>query len=139
MATQTYYEILEVTVSATQAEIETAIENQYNQWRRLVTHHDGSVVTQANQALQALEQIRATLTDPQKRKAYNEGIGLGDVVSGLGDPEALLQQTGLPSVPSPTSARKQTRDIQRLDAWECPKCSSANPTGTAFCQQCRRP
>jgi DnaJ-class molecular chaperone len=62
-----YYEILQVASTATTTDIEVACEAHYNRWRRLVTHHDSSVVAQANQALQQLEQIRATLTDPQKR------------------------------------------------------------------------
>lgn len=53
--TANYYEILNLQPTASSADIQTAFENQYNQWRRLVTHHDPKVVNQANQALQALE------------------------------------------------------------------------------------
>src|SRR4030042_1728961 len=93
MANRSYYEILGVAPAASQAEIEIVIEERYNKWRRLVTHHDQSVVTQANQALQAIEQIRATLTNPQKREVYDAAIGLKGAVGGLGDPEAIYQQS----------------------------------------------
>ena len=53
-----YYEILNVPTTASTAEIQTAYEQQYDQWRRLVTHQDPNVVNQANQALKALETIR---------------------------------------------------------------------------------
>ncbi len=55
-----YYEMIEVKPTATDKEIETAIDARYNQWRALVTHHDDKVRDQANQAMRMLEQIRGT-------------------------------------------------------------------------------
>ena len=73
MSNKNYYQILGITPSATVAEVETAVEGHYNKWRRLVTHHDPNVVTRANQALQAIERIRTTLTTPDKRAVYDAG------------------------------------------------------------------
>ena len=136
----TFYEIIKVQHTATAAEIETAIDALYNQWRRLVTHHDPNVVDEANRTLRTLEQIRATLTDPDKRGAYDAGIGIGGPVGGLADPKALLRTAapfrtppagvGRPSATQPSSAEP------RLDAWECSKCNVANPIGTRHCTKC---
>ena len=71
-----YYEIIKVQPTAPTAEIVNACEAQYNQWRRLVTHHDQDVVNQANQALQTIEQIRLTLTDTEKRGVYDAAVGI---------------------------------------------------------------
>ncbi len=43
----TYYEVLQISSTATLAEIEAACEAQYKHWRRLVTHHDPQVVHKA--------------------------------------------------------------------------------------------
>lgn len=141
MSNQSYYEILGVAPSAAVTEIETAYEDHYNKWRRLVTHHDPNVVTQANQALQTLEQIRTTLTAPDKRAAYDAGIGVGGAVGGLGDPDAVtsvLHQAGLlsRSMSPPTGARARSVTGQRIDAWICPKCQTANAVGKLFCTEC---
>lgn len=130
-----FYEILNVPTTASTAEIQTAYEQQYNQWRRLVTHHDPNVVNQANQALQALETIRATLTDPTKRSAYDAGIGLGSV-SGLANPEALLRMSS-PSLS--TSVPPRPPSVLAPGAkglWVCPKCGIENPEHTQFCFSC---
>ena len=77
-----YYEILSIEPTATQREIETQLDNQYNRWRRLSTHHDAAVVDEANKALRTIEQIRDTLMDSNKRAAYDAGIGVGGFVGG---------------------------------------------------------
>lgn len=141
-----YYELLKVQPTASSTEIEAAIETQYNQWRRLVTHHDPNVVNQANQALASLQHIRAILTDPGKRAGYDAAIGLsGQSLGGLADPEALLSQASSAPTPiitppggivrTPPASTSATKDV-RLDAWECPKCKSPNPIGTRHCKKC---
>jgi curved DNA-binding protein CbpA len=133
----TYYEILKVQSTAAQSEIETALDAQYNQWRRLVTHHDPNVVEEANRSLRTLEQIRNILTNPIERAKYDAGQNIG----GLADPEQLLRA----AAPSPVSginppgivasSHHQTQE-QRVDAWVCPKCKSANTIGEQFCKKC---
>jgi len=135
----TYYDILKVEPTASVPEIEAAFELQYNQWRRLVTHHDPNVVTQANQALMTLEQVRTTLTDPTKRSAYDAGLRLGGAVGGITDPTAVLRDAATPTFrPTPPKATRavQPASVQRVDAWICPKCQTANPVQTRFCRKC---
>lgn len=128
-----YYEMLKIQPSATLAEIETAIEGQYNQWRRLVTHHDPNIVNQANQSLQLLETIRTILTDSAKRNAYDTGIS--GPVDGLADPEAVLRAapSSLPRQPLATKALSST---DRTDAWVCPSCQTNNLLKARFCSRC---
>jgi len=135
----TYYEMLQIEPHASQTEIETGIENQYNQWRRLVTHHDPNVVNQANQALQTIETIRETLTNPEKRRVYDTAVGVAGPVGGLADPSALLQTLApqpmmTPPAPSPKEAVVPRSSSPAL--WECYKCHTDNPTGTKFCFKC---
>lgn len=127
-----YYEMLNVATTATIAEIQSAYDTQYNQWRRLVTHHDPNVVNQANQALQALETIRLTLSDPSKRSAYDAGIGLG-AVSNLADPEMVLRMA--PPRPTPPSQQIK-RETPNATLWVCPQCKTNNPEHTQFCLKC---
>jgi ribosomal protein L40E len=131
----TYYHLLDLETDAKTTEIEDAIDEQYHKWRRLVTHHDPDVVTQANQALQRLEKIRATLTDSQSRAIYDEGVGLNGDVGGLGDPDALVANAA-PHSP-PASPRAKVRDKEpRVDVWTCSKCHTSNPVGTRYCVSC---
>lgn len=138
-----YYEILQIAPTAGATEIETAYETQYNQWRRLVTHHDPDIVNQANQALQALEKIRTTLADPVRRAAYNEGIGIGGVMGGLADPAAMLRAIQPPAAPPPplpsATAATQVAAPPAMPAsglWACAKCGTDNPAQTKFCFKC---
>ena len=136
----TYYEILKVQPIASVSEIEAAYEAQYNQWRRLVTHHDPSVVNQANQALDMLQRIRVTLTDIAKRAGYDEAIGISGPIGGLADPE-VLSRTLTPPSPIPrkrsdTLAQSPATSEQRVDAWTCPRCHTANLVRTRFCKNC---
>lgn len=95
----TYYDVLRVSPSAAPAEIETALDNQYHHWRRLVTHHDPVVVEEAERALRTLEQIRAVLLTPEKRANYDGSI----IVGGLADPAASsLNASSVPFAPSTT-------------------------------------
>jgi hypothetical protein len=135
-----YYEQLKLQPSATTAEIEIAIEEQYNQWRRLVTHHDANIVNQANLSLQTLESIRGVLTNIDKRSAYDAGIGVSGPIGGLADPAALLR-ANMPFTP-PATATSQPRVVtpnsgaSAADAWVCPKCQTINPLKTKFCSKC---
>jgi hypothetical protein len=130
-----YYGILKVQPTATIAEIQTACEDQYNQWRRLVTHHDPNIANQASQALQMLETIRTTLTDPSKRAGYDAGIGLSHVGE-LADPTAILQ--GMPPTPPSTERVSETaKDLHpRVDVWLCPQCNTPSAVGMRFCKNC---
>lgn len=134
-----YYEMLKVVPTATSVEIDAAIESQYNQWRRLVTHHDPNSVNQANQSLQTLETIRSVLTDPGKRSIYDAGVGIGSAVGGLADPEAVLNMaSSLPPTPPVPHRGMQGQGTTShiIDAWTCPKCQTANPIKTRFCKTC---
>ena len=129
----TYYEILGLSPTASGAEIEAVLDTAYNKWRRLVTHHDPKVVEEANHSLRTLQQIRATLTDPAKRAAYDQSLNVG----GLADPEALLRAAQpapatTPQTPPPAPARTE----KRADAWVCRKCNMANAVGLQFCSDC---
>jgi len=137
-----YYEMLKIQPTASASEVEAAIEQQYNQWRRLVAHHDQVKVNQANQALMTLEQIRATLMDPEKRAVYDAAIGVsGQQLGGLADPEMLFRANPLAapiSPPASVAAKPQPQAVERTDAWICtnPRCGKANPIGQQFCSQC---
>lgn len=133
----TYYDLLQILPEATKGEIQVAYEQQYNHWRHLVTHHDPDTVNRANQVLRQLEQAHATLADPAKREAYDAGIGLHGSVGGIADPEA--KSTEIPFTPPLAQASEKRDDAnkgQRMDAWMCSKCYTANPVGTRFCKQC---
>lgn len=139
----TYYEILSLAPTASSAEIETAWDEKYNQWRRLVNHHDPQIQLQAQQALQTLEKVRETLGDPSRRAAYDAGIGVGGPIGGLADPSALLQavQAGPVAPPPPPPSPRgngPAPPIQRgaPGLWACPKCQAENPPSTKFCFKC---
>ncbi len=139
----TYYEILQISPTATTSEIRVAYKAQYNHWRRLVTHHDPDTVNKANQALQWLERVRATLTDPAQRETYDASIGLRGPVGGLADPQARPQvrQVTRPTPPPPRprpdpQTPPASAATGRVDAWLCPQCQTANDIGAQFCKSC---
>jgi len=141
----TYYETLQVQPTATPAEVDDACNTLYNKWRRLVTHHDPSVVNQANQALQQVDAIRSTLSDPVRRSAYDEGIGLNGAIGGLADPEAVLRAMPVvtmappsPPPPRPLAGPPAQVAASRPGLWACPKkgCGAENPPNTKFCFKC---
>lgn len=141
-----YYEFLQIQPAASSPEIEVALDEKYNQVRRLVTHHDPSVVNQANLALQSLETIRTTLLDPQRKAAYD--LTLGGAVGGLADPSSTptaspVQPMGMPGMapPSPIFTQPvqtlvQTQPAAVLDGWKCVKCHNVNQAGSQFCKVC---
>jgi hypothetical protein len=132
----TYYEMLDLEPTVDNNEIEDAIDDHYHKWRRLVTHHDPKVVNRANEALQTLETIRATLTDPDQRRVYDAAIGVGNPVMGLGDPDAIIAQGGKVATPPASCSQKDTKPQKRVDAWVCPKCQTPNTIGLRFCAEC---
>ncbi len=137
----TYYELLKLDNTASQEEIEAKLDDQYTKWRSLVTHHDPDVVTQANQALQLLEEMRVVLLDPGKRADYDAGIASQQVgVAGLADPEMILAANpmGAGGMAPPRQRQVQQPEpvIERTDAWICPNCNKANVIGTQFCAKC---
>ena len=124
----TYYEQLNLSPQASGAEIESAIDALYNAWRQGVTHPDAVVVEEVNRNLRALEQMRVTLSDPDRRAAYDAGIGLGEA-SGLADPTAVLRP---PHVPARTSSRL----AQDASPWQCPRCEMINLPDSLHCERC---
>jgi curved DNA-binding protein CbpA len=136
------YQLISVPFTATISEIDAAILTKYNEARRLVTHHDPTIVNQANQALQVLEQARATLLNPQRKAAYDASLGLGTTTGGLADPQAILQKFNLGITATPPSGRSTSTNppigpaVERADAWICPGCNTVNPIGTRFCKKC---
>lgn len=140
-----YYELLQVQPTATADEVDAACTTLYNKWRRLVTHHTADVRNQAMQALEQLEGIRATLSDPVARAAYDAGIGLKGQIGGLADPDAVLAAAPAPAVPTMTppstrlsSAAPASTVAARPSLWTCPKngCGAENPPNTKFCLHC---
>jgi curved DNA-binding protein CbpA len=133
----TYYDILKVQPTATTSEIQDAYDVAYNHWRGLVTHHDPNVATQANQALQALEQIRSVLTNPSARAQYDVKLNI-ETIGGLSDPSARKNLF----TPVITPVAKKDQSVQssavNLQAWICPnsKCNTPNRIGTKFCVKC---
>ena len=134
---RTYYKVLDIAPDATTTEIETAYEVQYNHWRRLVTHHDPEMSNRANQALQWLEKVRTTLTDPGKRQAYDTSIGLSHSVGGLADPKASLPPSSMRTLAPPPPPRPSAPvPSSHVDAWVCSKCGAASATGSVYCKSC---
>lgn len=131
-----YYDFLNINPAASPAEIETALESTRTKWRRLINHHDPNIVNQANQALTILEQIQGTLTNTDKRAAYDTGIGLTGVVAGLADPEALLKT--MPLVPPSVKNVQSHKPVETTsdDLWACPKCGAVNPELSPSCFNC---
>lgn len=137
-----YYEMLKVSHTATNQEIQAAIDERYDQCRRLVTHHDPNVVNQANVALQSLEKIRETLLNPDRKSVYDEALGIsGNMVGGLMDPQ--MAAANLPArVPMMVSG-PATRALPAYmptsappDGWYCTKCNSISQVGSLFCKAC---
>ena len=128
-----YYEILGIVKESSLAEIETAIDRQYNQWRQLVSHHDPKVVNEANQALQILEEIRSTLLEKDNRKKYDKTLASSEKIGGLGDPEVMLKE--MMAGGKRSSSQTLMKNEERIDAWVCDDCGQANPLGTQFCQE----
>ncbi len=131
----TYYEVLKITPSATAAEIEVAYANQYNHWRRLVTHHDPTIVNQAEQALRLLEASHATLLNPAKRIAYDAGLGRTGIIGGLADPQSR-PRIDAPLPPKPPSPTPASAVNVPPDAWLCPACHALNTRKMPYCPQC---
>jgi len=131
----TYYDFLGILSSASQPEVNSAIDQQYDHWRRLTTHHEQETVENATRALRILEQIRNTLSDPISREKYNNSIGLGNQVGGLADPSAPpIVSSRIPVASPPPSGSMSNQ--HRIDAWLCPRCQTANVIGTRHCKNC---
>ena len=116
-----YYEILQIQPDAPAPEVEAACEAQYNRWRRLVTHHDPETADKATRALRILEQIRATLTDPAKRAAYDATLNLsGAVVAWPTHRRSPRAVPPLPPRPPVASRPRRPPHRYRLDAGNVP-------------------
>lgn len=131
-----YYEILQIRPDASAPEVETACEAQYNYWRRLVTHHDPETADKATRALRVLEQIRATLIDPQKRAMYNARVGLSQGMGGLADPAAVIAGSRTMPAPPPALSPASAMPAPSPGNWVCSKCHTPNVIGTQYCAKC---
>lgn len=132
-----YYEILEIPATASKKEIETAIDQQYTYWHRLVTHHNPVKVEEANRSLRLLEEIRGVLTNSAKRKKYDAEIGaISGKTAGLADPQATAPRTKLPSMNIAQNITHQEPAQATTDAWICGKCKTPNRIGLKFCGKC---
>ena len=132
----TYYEVLKIQPQATPSEIQTALDKEYNNWRRLITHHDPAIVEQANQSLRLLEQIRVTLTNPAARDVYDTALGLKGPMAGLADPEAILRASPPTVFPVAQSMPPGESVKTTTEAWICRKCHTPNRIGLKFCSKC---
>ncbi|MBP7212642.1 MAG: zinc ribbon domain-containing protein [Anaerolineaceae bacterium] len=137
---QNYYELLQVPLTASASEIEEKLDDQYQKWRALVTHHDNNIVMQANQALQSIEQMRSTLLHPASRSNYDADLDKELANSaGLTDPNFAIAPPVMPQGGIPTIGTRATvPDEKRIDRWICtnPNCRQPNPLITAFCSKC---
>ena len=135
-----YYEYLQVEPAASIQQIQIAIDDRYNQCRRLVTHHDPTVVNQASMALQSLEKIREVLLDPERRAVYDDALGLsGNLIGGLGDPQsAAVGGPAMvpPAVKSNQPSRAASVSAAPAEGWHCDKCNSISQVGSFFCKSC---
>lgn len=132
-----YYEILEIPVTASKKEIESAIDQQYTYWHRLVTHHDPSKVEEANRSLRLLEEARSVLTISAKRKKYDTELGLkSGKTAGLADPQATAPRVKLPLMNVAQNIAHQEPAQTTTDAWICGKCKTPNRIGLKFCGKC---
>lgn len=137
-----FYEFLGVSTTASADEIRTMLDEKYRAARNLVNHHQFEVANQASQDLHMIEQARTTLLDPVRRATYDAQLGGVVVDGGLADPQAtpvMVPPAGVPvgGIPiGPGSAGSVPSVVgERLDAWICPTCHTANPIGTAFCKK----
>lgn len=137
-----YYEILNVSPTASTSDIEQALDAQYNQVRRLITHHDPNIVNQANRDLQVLEKIRSILTDVGKRSAYDAAIlpQFGGLVDPQIQPSSPNSQpslfVGSPQPAVSASPSQPVGPIPSQRGWTCPKCQSINAVNSQFCKSC---
>ncbi len=140
-----YYELLQVPPTSSPQEIEVSLDRLYNETRRKVTNFDPQIATQANQALQLLEQMRSILLSPDKRNAYDTALGIGANAGGLVDPEAIFRSPAPPAGPvlgmptvgmqfgQPMPQSQVAQPAVRTDAWTCPTCHHPNLVGAQFC------
>jgi len=134
-----YYEILGLDNHAGASAIETALDTRYDQWRALVTNHDPKVVSEANQALMNIEEIRKTLLDPTKRIEYDRAL---TSIGGIIDPSLVTSTTGVgsgsmaPPRPKPIGQTGQQGETEDVNIWTCPSCKKKYPVGTRFCKSC---
>ncbi|MDD2521358.1 MAG: zinc ribbon domain-containing protein [Anaerolineaceae bacterium] len=133
-----YYELLNVTTEMPSAEIQSALDQAYDQWRALVTHHDPQKVAEANQKLETIELIRGVLLDPGKRSEYDQSLLIHQAdVGGLYDPDIPnTVDSGGMSFSGGRGNVVQLAPPDRVDGWVCSNCDRANPVKTRFCKEC---
>lgn len=130
-----YYEVLKLEINASPEAINAAIDERYNEYRRLVNHHDPEIVEQANRALRQLEEIRSTLTNPEKRAVYDQSLSFG----GLADPAALLQAASAgTAMITPPSVRLEEQAKAEESPWRCINCGKLNREGSKVCANCQK-
>jgi len=136
---ENYYEFLSISSTASRAEIEEEIDKQRDYWRMLVVNLDPIVAAEANLKVLTLEKARATLTDPENRKNYDQSLretgGLQDL-STEADKESLNFSNPASNFGRSGYVKPISTDL--VDVWVCPnkKCHTANPLNTGFCKKC---
>lgn len=135
-----YYEYLQVEPFASDQEIQAALNQKYEQCKRLSTHDDPTVAQQANLALQSLEKIKDVLLIPDRRAVYDETLGLTPAVvdspvisyaKPADEPEVspvIMQGNELTAQTAPS--------VGITERLKCENCNSLNPVGTRFCLDC---
>ncbi|MCZ7543023.1 MAG: DnaJ domain-containing protein [Anaerolineae bacterium] len=75
-----YYELLSVPPDASVVEIETACRKLYEYYRRQAAGPDLEKQRKSKRSLFLLKEIHTTLTDPEKRAAYDTSIGVRSAI-----------------------------------------------------------
>jgi hypothetical protein len=135
-----YYEYLQVEPLASDQEIQAALNQKYEQCKRLSTHDDPTVAQQANVALQSLEKIRDVLLIPDRRAVYDETLGLQPTMTGslvTSEPPPTIEAQASPSMMEDSQTTAQASPaIEVTERLRCGNCNGLNPVGTRFCLDC---
>lgn len=136
-----YYDILGVTPTATDATISAA----YTQARAVQQSQTGVDPTQNAAALQILDAAYATLSDPDRRAAYDRTLN-GDATVRLPQLATGSAPLARPAGPQPQAPAQpmtfapapSVLSTPEAPSLTCPHCGQQNPAQAGFCMVCRR-